>query len=192
MIDIFLIISMFVLLDPFGSFPFLVSARKKKMNVMLVAVKAVAAAFAIAIAIALVGPSLFGVFGISLDSFRIAGGLILLLLAVSMVRPSEGDNDVSSTGMIAILATPMLTGPAMISFITIHTFDVGVAPVLLNLSIAFLAVGVTFVLFAKGLGKINPSIMDIVSRIMGLFLCAVAIEMISTGMHDMILAMIGG
>ncbi|MFH0957029.1 MAG: MarC family protein [Candidatus Aenigmatarchaeota archaeon] len=190
MLDLFLIISMFVLLDPFASFPFLINAKKKRMNVTLVALKAVLAAFVIAIAIALVGPSLFGVFGISLDSFRIAGGLILLLLSISMVKPPEDDESVTSTGIITIIATPMLTGPAMISFVTLHTFDLGLVPVLLNLSVAFLAVGAVFILFSRFLGKINPSVVDMVSRVSGLFLCAVSIEMISMGMHDMIISMV--
>jgi multiple antibiotic resistance protein len=192
MIDILLITTMFVLLDPFASFPFLLNAKKKKMNVTIVALKAVLAAFVIAIAIALVGPSLFGVFGISLDSFRIAGGLILLLLSISMVRPQDDDEKVSSTGIIAIIATPLLTGPAMISFVTLQTFELGLVPVLLNLSVAFFAVGAVFVIFSRTLGSIDPSLVDIVSRIMGLFLCAVSIEMISTGMHDMVLAMMQG
>jgi multiple antibiotic resistance protein len=192
MIDPMLIVKIFVLLNPFSSFPFLINAQRKKMNVKVVAAKAVLAAFVIAVAIALVGPSLFGVFGISLDAFRIAGGIVLLLLAISMVRPHEEDRKMSATSIITIIATPMLTGPGTISFITLSAFDIGLIPVLVNLCFAFVLVGVVFVGFSLAVGKINPSLVDMVSRVSGLFLSAVAIEMIASGIHGMVMSYISG
>jgi multiple antibiotic resistance protein len=190
MIDPFLIVKIFVLLNPFSSFPFLINAQKKKMNVTRVAIKAVLAAFAVALVIALVGPSLFSVFGISLDAFRIAGGIVLLLLSISMIRPHEEDRKMSATSLITIIATPMLTGPATISFITLSSFEIGLAPVLANLCLAFVAVGAVFIVFSMAVKKINPSAVDMVSRVSGLFLAAVAIEMIAKGIDGMVLSYI--
>ena len=77
LIDFALIAQIFVLVNPLSSFPVLLSAYKSKMNVKKIAVSAVMIAFSIAIIIAILGPFLFSFFGITANSFRIAGGIVL-------------------------------------------------------------------------------------------------------------------
>ena len=86
MVDFTLITQLFVLLNPIASFPFLLQAYKEKLDVKMVAVKSVIAAFVIAIIMVLIGPFLFSLFGITLDSFRVAGGVVLFVLGIDMVR----------------------------------------------------------------------------------------------------------
>src|SRR3990167_7390143 len=74
-----LIIQLFVLLNPLSSFPFLMAAYRKKMDVKRIAAFSVMTAFVIAIIIIFIGPYLFDFFGITLNSFRVAGGIVLLL-----------------------------------------------------------------------------------------------------------------
>jgi multiple antibiotic resistance protein len=182
--NIALIIQIFALINPLASFPFLISAYEKKMNVKIIAVKSVLVAFVLAILITLIGPSLFTIFGITLDSFRIAGGIVLLLLGIDMVRPKEEEHKVGKiNSLIAIIATPLLTGPATISFITIKAFELGKMHVLYNVCIAFVLVAIVFILFSFLISKINTTVVDIASRIMGLFLTAVSIEMIASGIQ---------
>ncbi|MEK6942652.1 MAG: MarC family protein [Nanoarchaeota archaeon] len=178
-----LIIQIFVLLNPLSSFPLLMSAYKQKMNVKKVAFISVVTAFVIAVIIAVVGPSLFSLFGISLNSFRIAGGVVLLLLGLDTIKPKhEKEAKVEGVeGLISIIATPLLTGPATISFITIKAYEIGQAAILFNLFMAFILVGIVFILFAYSVPRVNIHIVDISSRILGLFLTAVAIEMIASG-----------
>ncbi len=187
MIDISLIIQIFVLLNPLSSFPFLIAAYEKKMNLKAVVLKAVITAFAIAVVMALVGPTLFSVFGITLDSFRIAGGVVLIMLGYRMVRPKEEEQKVTNIdSLITIIATPMLTGPGTISFITIKSLELGSPTVLSNLCFSFLLVGFIFFMFSLLVSKVNPKIVNILSRILGLFLMAVAVEMISNGLEGII------
>jgi multiple antibiotic resistance protein len=176
-----LIIQIFVLLNPLSSFPLLMSAYRQKMDVKKIAFVSVITAFVIAVIIALVGPSLFNLFGISLDSFRIAGGIVLLLLGLDTIKPKNTEQKKVSgvDSLVSIIATPLLTGPATISFITIKAYEIGQATLLFNLLMAFLLVGIVFVLFAYSVPKVN--IVDISSRVLGLFLTAVAIEMIAKG-----------
>ena len=84
--DFALIAQIFVLVNPLSSFPVLLSAYKSKMNVKRIAITAVLIAFVIAMIIAFVGPFLFDFFGITADSFRIAGGIVLLLLGLETIR----------------------------------------------------------------------------------------------------------
>jgi len=159
------------------------NAHKQKMNVKRIAYLSVFTGFVIAIAIVYVGPFVFNLFGVSLDSFRIAGGIVLLLLGLSTIRPHEEEYHKTEgvNGLISIIATPLLTGPATISFITIKTYELGALPVLFNVIAAFVLVGLVFVLFAHLIPRINVHLVDISSRVLGLFLTAVAIEMIGKG-----------
>ncbi|MEM3374683.1 MAG: MarC family protein [Candidatus Woesearchaeota archaeon] len=186
--DISLIIQIFVLLNPLSSFPFLISAYERKMNLKIITIKAVLTAFIIAVIMALIGPILFSIFGITINTFRIAGGIVLFLLALDMVRPHEKEKSDyrNIDSLITIIATPMLTGPATISFITLKTIELGKFVVLANLPWAFLLVGLVFFIFSLLVSKVDPKIVNMLSRILGLFLLAISIEMISNGIFGLI------
>lgn len=190
--DTALIIQLFVLINPLSSLPFVMTAYNNGINVRRLAVNAVITAYTIAMGIAMIGPFLFGIFGITLDSFRIAGGIILLLLAIDTIRnPKEETQYKEAQGiesLVAILATPLLTGPATISFITIKAYDMKMVPLLLDITIAFVFVGLIFILISYAISKVNTKLVDIVSKVLGLFLTAMAIEMISKGVEGIILA----
>ena len=183
LIDIALIIQLFALINPLSSFPVLLSACKSRMNVRKISVSAVIIAFLIAIIIAVAGPYLFSLFRVSLDSFRIAGGIVLLLLGLDKIRPKEEkkQNIKQAEALTSIIATPLLTGPALISFITIKAYEIGRLAIISNLLFAFIFVGIVFTIFGFTVTRINPKAIDISSRVLGLFLTAVAIEMIAKG-----------
>ncbi|MBU0756494.1 MAG: MarC family protein [Nanoarchaeota archaeon] len=188
-----LVFQLFALLNPLSSVPFLLQAHNKKMNVKIIALKAVITAFSIAFIMVLLGKYIFDMFGISLDSFRVAGGVVLFLLGLSMVRPKDENNkksDSSIDGLITIIATPMLTGPGVISFVTLKTFEMGKTIVLINLIVGFILVGIVFMLFSIFIDRINVKLINITSRILGLFLTAVSIEMIAKGLEGIIRAAI--
>jgi len=111
----------------------------------------------------------------------------LLLLGLDTIRPKEKEivNVGGVHSLISIIATPMLTGPATISFITIKAYELGQFAVVANLIPAFILVGVVFVSFAYLVSKVNTNLINISSRIMGLFLMAVSVEMIFTGVKGL-------
>ncbi|MGE3850525.1 MAG: MarC family protein [Planctomycetota bacterium] len=182
---------LFAIADPFASVPFLIAARKANLDLRKVCLMAVLSAYIVAVVCALVGPLLFSVFGVSIDSFRVAGGLVLLLMAVQIARDSDSTRALEPTGadaLIAILATPMLTGPAMISFITLKVRADGAGPVLLNVTAAFVLVGLVIVALAASLRWINVRVMSILSRVLGLFLAAIGVELIAAGVRGLLSA----
>lgn len=184
-------LQLFAIADPFASVPFLIAARKANLDLRKVCLMAVLSAYIVAVVCALVGPLLFSVFGVSIDSFRVAGGLVLLLMAVQIARDSDSTRALEPTGadaLIAILATPMLTGPAMISFITLKVRADGAGPVLLNVTAAFVLVGLVIVALAASLRWINVRVMSILSRVLGLFLAAIGVELIAAGVRGLLSA----
>lgn len=189
LIDFALIAQIFVLVNPLSSFPVLMSAYKSRMDVRKIAISAVMIAFVIAMVIALLGPFLFNFFGITADSFRIAGGIVLLLLGLETIRSDDNKEKVTQVdSLISIMATPLLTGPATISFITIKAYELGQATIISNLVWAFLIIGIVFVLFSLMIPKINAKLISISSKVFGLFLTAVAIEMIAKGIYGIFIA----
>lgn len=182
-----LIIQLFTIINPLSSFPVLLAAHKNKINVKKIAINAILVAFVIAIVIALVGTYLFSIFNISIDSFRIAGGIVLMLLGLGKISSKANDRkEIKETdALISIIATPLLTGPALISFIILRSFEFGRVSLISNLLFAFILVGIVFTIFAFSVKKINPKIISVLSRILGLFLVAVAIEMLAKGIHGL-------
>mgnify|MGYP002681600643 FL=1 len=189
MLDFVLVLQMFALVNPLTSMPFLVTAHSEGANVRKIAVRAVVVAFFLGVVMVCAGPWLFGVFGITLDSFRVAGGVVLLLLGIRMVTPGQEEERLPdlSDSAIAIMATPLLTGPATISFVTIKAFELGRLAVLSNLCVTFVLVAAVFLLFSLAIDRINAKVIDILSRVMGLFLTAVAIELVARGLEGITL-----
>ncbi|VVB79381.1 MarC family integral membrane protein [uncultured archaeon] len=177
-----IIAQIFVLVNPISSVPALIRAYSKKFDVKKIALYAVLVAFILAVIINFVGPSLFTLFGITLDSFRIAGGILLLLLGIQTIWVPEKDEEGSKVdSIISIIATPLLTGPATISFITLKSFELGSFILLPNIVMSFVLVGIVFYLFALAVPRVNQKVIDIVSKIFALFLMGMAVELIVAG-----------
>src|SRR5262249_29875437 len=141
---------------------------------------------------AFVGRKLFTLLGITLPAFKIAGSIVLLLVALDMlraqrsrVRETAEETDAGAAKediAITPLAVPMLAGRGAISTaILLESQAKGLAQELaLLFCIIFVCVSSYWVLrlAAHGAGWISPIAMKIVTRIMGLLLAAVAIQFI--------------
>lgn len=186
-----LILQIFVLLNPFSSLPILMAAYKQRINTKKIALSSTGIAFIIAVLMVFIGPPLLRLFGITMDSFRIAGGLVLLLLGINTIlledKPPSREVNKSDT-LVSIIATPLLTGPATISFITIKANEMGNLSLISNLVFAFLLVGIVFFLFSVVIKHVNMKFVSVTSKVLGLFLVGVAIEMIGTGIMNFIRA----
>jgi multiple antibiotic resistance protein len=205
-------IALFALIDPIGSVPVFAAAT---VGAEPAGRRIVAAYIALAVGAFLVffyftGLGLLQFFGISLPAFRIAGGVILLLLGLDMVRGdfiarfsedlADLDTGVKPTAqayakrrfekLVVPFAMPLLIGPGAISTVIIYASearDLGWRAhglnVLMIVAVAFL----TFVSFwatpliSRILGQIG---MTIIVRVLGLILCAMAIQFMLAGLAD--------
>ncbi len=191
-------IALLAIVNPLGIIPFFIAftdqftpAQKQRTIV----VSAFSAFVVIAVS-ALIGTDLLRFFGISLQSFQVGGGLLLLLSAISMLNaapgavrsvPEEVDEAVASDSVAVVpLTIPLLTGPATISTVIIyaekahrlvdHLVLVGYGVVIAVVAaVCFRAAEP----IARVLGKTGINVM---TRLMGLLLAALAIEMMSDGL----------
>ena len=154
-------------------------------------------AFAVIAISALAGLQILAFFGISLASFQVGGGMLLLMSALAMLnaQPAEAKatpdevDDAASRASIAVvpLTIPLLTGPATMSTVVIYadqakTFWQHAALVGYGVVIAA-ATAVCFALaepIARVLGKTGINVM---TRLMGLILAALAVEVMASGLQ---------
>jgi multiple antibiotic resistance protein len=192
------LVSLFVAVDPLATVPlFLVmTADESAAARRATARRAALAAFVTLLAFGLLGRQLLIGLGISLDAFRVAGGLLLFLLAVDMLRaqrsrtrtsPEEEAEGVQKADVsIFPLAIPMLAGPAAISSVmvlaarAIHPMHYAIVV----LAVAMTALIVFWVLCsAVWLGKrLGRTGVNVIERVLGLLLAATAVQFVLDGL----------
>lgn len=194
-------ISLFAILDPIGIIPIIIlltagMTDQKRAQVGRIASLAVCAILLVAL---LIGQPLLEFFGISIPSFRVAGGILLMVLAFKMLSGNLREsvrtvddltgNLNSSVHAIVPLSTPLLAGPGSISAVILvankargieHYLIMGLEIILLSLT-----VWMTFLIapwVARSLGKIG---IDVFTRLMGLILVAISVEFIAGGIKGL-------
>lgn len=189
-----------VVIDPVGMSPIYLGlthgaqpAERRRM-----AVRGVLLAAAILLVFALAGQSLLEALGVSLSAFRIAGGILLFLLAVDMllVRPSglrsttgEEREEASHFEDISVfpLAIPMLAGPGAMTSIVLLMGRAGGDPVRIGLLLGVLAVVLLLTLAALLLAGFLSRVLgvtgsNVIGRVLGIVLAALAVQFILDGL----------
>ncbi|MEO8524561.1 MAG: MarC family protein [Caldimonas sp.] len=203
------LIALLAIVNPIGVIPFYIHftrgfSREQRRRTIHVA--AISAFIVIAVS-ALAGLRIIEFFGISLASFQVGGGMLLLVSSLQMLNAqpaesrgadlSEGSDKVDAGDSIAIvpLTIPLLTGPATISTMVIYaekTRHWWQLAILVGYGIVIsLSVWIAFSLsgrIARVLGKTGINVM---TRLMGLILAALAIEVMSDGLIKLFPGLLG-
>ena len=212
-----LFVALFALLDPIGNIPIFAAATAGATMRQRLSVSALICLF-IAAFLAFfffTGLGLLQFFGISLAAFRIAGGILLLLLGLDMTREDFltmfADADAAADAkdvrgyarrrfkrLIVPFAMPLLIGPGAISTIIIQAGEAtklgatGTVAGVIAIGAASLATFVVFTLTGPISRLIGEVGMAIVVRVLGLILCALAIQFILAGLGEAIPGMFSG
>jgi multiple antibiotic resistance protein len=183
------IVALFIIVDPLGNVPIFIGLtenvsreqRKKTFQTAVVVALVLLLVFAIA------GQQLLNIFGISLDSFMVAGGLLLLILAVKILVYGTWEEKVvspESVGAVPI-ACPLMVGPGAITTIIIILETSGIVVTLLSVLIIFGIVWIVLRLIDpihSFLGKTGSAV---VARLMAIFIAAIAVEFIMKGITQL-------
>jgi len=193
--------ALLVILDPFAAIPIFLSltpgyGAAERSRVAAVAALTVVVVLALA---ALFGDTMLTVLGASLSSFRVGGGIVLLLMALSMLRAqpdrmrSTADEEAIATERehvaVVPIAIPLLAGPGAISTVIIEMYRPGAAYHLLW--VICVIVLLAFVLWvvlraATPIGRVlGPIGLNILTRIFGLVLAAIAVEIMANGLREL-------
>jgi multiple antibiotic resistance protein len=181
-------ITTFLVMDPFSSIgPFVALTKNyEEQKVKEAATTAVFIAGFIALLFTFGGLSILSLMNITLNDFKVAGGLVLALLGLEMALGISFNNEKKEKNDIetitVLIATPLLTGPGLISSLILLNNDYGFLATTLGLLLTLIFSW--FILFnaTQIKGLIGKRLMLIFSKIMGLLLIAMGINYIKTGL----------
>ncbi|MCK4736351.1 MAG: MarC family protein [Methanophagales archaeon] len=182
-------IMLFVIMDPPGCIPIFMALtkdvskeeRERELN------HAVAVASILLLLFAFLGKVVLDVLGITLNSFMIAGGILLLFIAFDLLRGEHkyGVRGGPSVGAVP-LGIPLLAGPGAITAVMVIIQSYGVGFVLFAIFSAIIAtklvLGQSERIF-RIIGKVGS---EVLSRVMGIIVAAIAIQFIMDGIVGMI------
>jgi multiple antibiotic resistance protein len=188
--------AMIALLDPISALALMLTltpgySRARRVQVAFVASATVLVTLMLA---SWLGEGIISFFAISPDIFRVAGGLLAVIIAISMIRPSaehsvELPTSTKHSPAIVPLGIPLIAGPGPVAIailfanhphptwdsMTTHIAAIVVA------TLVILAALLAAAQFERGLGALG---MRVGTQVLGLILAAIGIEMIASGIMD--------
>lgn len=177
-------ITLFVIMDPVGNLPIFISLTKgmptqevrKNVN------SSVFVAGILLFVFLFLGLRIFDFFSINLDSFQIAGGIILLIISILYVFGTSMKFVKSSgAGLSVPLGTPLLAGPGVITTTIILVSEKGAFITAIAALLTLLATWLILTNSARLYRLLGSQWTDVISRIMGVILAAIAVEFIISG-----------
>lgn len=182
-------IALFIILDPFLGLAIFIPLTRNmdKTEKAKQAFLAVSVAFILLIIFLFLGKVMLNILGISFSSFVVAGGIMLLILAIQELFGIEFSKKSHNRKVAAvIIGTPLLCGPGAITTIIILSQHYGYWPPILA-SVFALSITWVMLLYSERIFKLlGERIVEVFSRILGLVLAALAAEFIKEGIISMI------
>jgi multiple antibiotic resistance protein len=192
------LITFFVVIDPPGCAPIYagLTAGAPRTHVRAMAVRAVVVASAILLVFALFGEALLHALGIGLDAFRIAGGIMLFLIALEMVferrtqRREDRAREIMDTPEVEDvsvfpMAMPMIAGPGSIASVMLlmgRTQGLSQSAVVLGAMATILALTLAALLAAGPIMRVlGAKIEAVITRLLGVLLAALAAQFVIDG-----------
>jgi multiple antibiotic resistance protein len=194
--------AVFFVVDPVGVVPIFlaITAGDSEAKMRRTALRACIVAGGLLLFFALFGGFIFKVFGVSLAAFRVAGGILLLITSLDMLRARPSETRTSRTEeqegvakedvALVPLAMPLLAGPGAIAsaMVLMSKGDslLMAVPVLAAIVLTFVAS--YFILRASHLVQrvLKQSGVAILERVMGLILAAIAVQFMADGAKDLL------
>ncbi|MCX8026598.1 MAG: YchE family NAAT transporter [Thermodesulfovibrionales bacterium] len=197
--------TLLAIVNPLGAVPVFFSLTTHALEIERKRI-AITASITVAIVLvisALIGQSLLMFFGISIASFRVGGGILLLLMSISMMQARqprmkhtpEEEKEAEEKESIAVvpIAMPLLAGPGAISSTIIYTNESdSIIHLMLIVTISIVIAMITFLTLRVAIPlsrRISKTGINIITRLMGLLLASIAIEFITKGLRDLLPAL---
>ncbi|MDK2125517.1 YchE family NAAT transporter [Parachitinimonas caeni] len=198
-------ISLLVIINPIGAIPIFISltshqSDKERKRTIRLAAFAVAAVLTVT---GLIGERVIALFGISIASFQVGGGILILLVAITMLNAQVGGSKQTSEERVEAehkpsiavvpLAIPLLAGPGAMSTVIIHAQKATHWYDFVYLVLSAGGIGIICWLSLKMAAPISRILgqtgINIATRIMGLLLAAISVEFMVDGLTQMIPAL---
>jgi len=179
-------VPLFIVIDALGNLPFVISLsermskyeRRKMVHIAIVTAALVGLAFLF------LGQFILNVMGISVGSFAIAGGLVLLVLSIKYMTTGRMVELIKEE-MIAVvpIGTPLTVGPATITTLLLLATQFRLYMVLISFALNLLAAWLIFLASNQIVRFMGQGGLKAVSRVFSLLLAAIAVSMIIRGLN---------
>ena len=178
------VLVLFIIVDPLGNIPIFMSLTDKmtKTERRKVFNTATLVGCILLLAFAFAGQEIFNIFGISIFSFEVAGGILLLIIAIKILISGSLESHTESASIGAVpIAMPLLVGPGAITTTIFNLQYYGVAVTVISV---FVVLVLTWVIlryvdtFYRFLGKTGAMV---IARVMALLIAAIAIQYVLLG-----------
>jgi multiple antibiotic resistance protein len=192
--------AIFFVVDPFAVIPmYLVITKGDSAEKKLVTARRASIATTVTLlSFAIAGGLIFKMFGITLGAFKIAGGILLFLMAVDMIRAQrsrlrttpeeESEGAVSDEVAIIPLAIPMLSGPGSIATVMVLMSRSASKLQVAIVMACIVVTGILTFLVLRAATMLERTLkntgLNILTRLMGLILAAVAVQFVISGIQD--------
>ena len=170
-----LIVLFLVIFDPIASLSVFVSSTKSRTSheQHKIAVFSVMVAGIVSLVVLLLGESLLNLFSTTIQDFKIAGGIILILLGINMVMgksivDESAMKENSGPAIAAIIGSPILAGPASITTIIISAHEYGRIETAIAITIVLIITGLIFWFGAVIHRQLGETFEKVMSAILGL------------------------
>ncbi|MEM8727567.1 MAG: MarC family protein [Chlamydiota bacterium] len=180
--------SLFLLMDPIGNIPIYLAVLKdiKAKRQQKVIVRELLIALIVILLFAVVGEYLLDILNVEQEAVLISGGIILFVIALKMIFPSEKKGAFANPGsgepFIVPLAIPLIAGPSVLAAVMIYSHQQPLDVLLGAVCTAWMAT--TIILLSAPFLKKSLGIRGIVAceRLMGLLLTLIAVQMFLKGL----------
>lgn len=177
---------LFIIMDPLGNVPIFSSVTKafKEDKRKRIIQQAVLTASFILILFAAFWNRLFDYFRLSFESFSIAGGVLLFLIGLDMIR-GHMKKYVGSKGFgVVPLGMPLIAGPGAITMVIILSKTYGLTTAVISIIVAMVLMELTLAFCKNILKLVGNKSSETLTRIMGIILAAVAAQFILNGLQS--------
>ncbi|MFY9794718.1 MAG: MarC family protein [Candidatus Nitrosopolaris sp.] len=179
-------IALFVVLNPIGTVPLFIAITEKmeKEERKAVSKTAIIASGTVLIIFAVGGTEILSIFGITIFSFMIAGGVLLFIVAIELLTHGVwrfGGGSLPGESGVVPLAFPLLAGPGAITSVIISYETSGLIVTILSIAIV---IGITYLILLfinsiyRLLGRRGSMI---VTRVFAVFIAAIAVQYVVEG-----------
>ena len=193
--------ALFAILNPFGNTAIFLSVTAERSNAerRRIALVTTAAVLVTLVVAAAIGQDILALFGISIGAFRVAGGVIVLLIALSMLhaRPSavhhspdeEAEGRQKDNPAIFPLAIPVIAGPGAIATVILHGERAQGLGGFLAIAVVIVLMCVVLLVALHAADRLSSLLgatsMNVLTRLMGMVLAAIAVEMMAGGLGEL-------
>jgi multiple antibiotic resistance protein len=187
-------VTLFVITDPLGNAPIFVAITRTltPRERQRAALRAVAAAGALILGFAVFGELILRYLHVSLGSLSIAGGLLLMLVALEMLRGADfpgAEGGAPEDVALVPLATPLVAGPGAIATAIVlwrgHPSLGGHVAVLVAIVLAVACVGAALLVAERITRATSPAVLAFLTRVFGLLLSAIAVQLVVDGVRSL-------